>query len=154
MFLCQFFCLWSVSFPGVCGFLFLDSCATFWIWCWLVFALILFFHLDYFHILCLKNLEKQTSSMQKAWELTFLYCIYIYFLCFKFLLLLCTSVCPSGYLMQFSILVCTHISWSWIGRHSILGVNEPWGSAGSHLPHLNDSLLNCSVYITQKNKNL
>lgn len=153
MFLCQFVCLWSLSFPGVCGFLLLDSYATFLNLVLVGLCINPFFHLDYFHILCLKNLEKQTSSMQKAWELTFLYCIYIFF-CSQFLLLLCTNVCPSGYLMQFSILVCTHISWSWLGRHSILGVNEPWGSAGSHLPLLNDSLLNCSVYITQKNKNL
>lgn len=29
MFLCQFVCLWSLSFPGVCDFLLLDSYATF-----------------------------------------------------------------------------------------------------------------------------
>lgn len=38
-----------------------------------------FFHLDYFHILCLKNLEKQTSSMQKAWvSLLYLYIFFVF----------------------------------------------------------------------------
>lgn len=119
MFLCQFVCLWSLSFPGVCDFLLLDSYATFLNLVLVGLCINPFFHLDYFHILCLKNLEKQTSYMQKAWELTFLYCIYIFFLFLVPFVTMykCLSIWVSDAIFHFSLY--THkLVMNWQAQHT------------------------------------